>query len=81
MNQIILKDHGILPGSECTLELAELFRKYPTDTEFVFEAGDSVAFKIQVNSNSSNTTETYSARANYIMLKADIVDNLIKIVE
>ena len=40
MNQIILKDHGILPGSECTLELAELFRKYPTDTEFVFEAGD-----------------------------------------
>jgi len=40
MNQIILKDHGILPGTECTLELAELFRKYPTDTEFVFEAGD-----------------------------------------
>ena len=40
MNQIILKDHGILPGTECTLELAELFRKYPSDTEFVFEAGD-----------------------------------------
>ncbi len=40
MNQIILKDHGILPYTECTLELAELFRKYPTDTEFVFEAGD-----------------------------------------
>jgi len=40
MNQIILKDHGILPYTECTLELAELFRKYPSDTEFVFEAGD-----------------------------------------
>ncbi|MBE6598114.1 MAG: hypothetical protein E7638_01585 [Ruminococcaceae bacterium] len=40
MKQIVLKDHGILPGSECTLELAELFRNNPTDTEFVFEAGD-----------------------------------------
>jgi|GEM_PF-4897622 len=40
MNQIILKDYGIFPGSECTLALAELFRNHPIDTEFVFEAGD-----------------------------------------
>lgn len=40
MNRIILKDHGILPGTECTLQLAELFRDYPNDTEFVFEEGD-----------------------------------------
>jgi len=40
MNQIILKDHGILPGTECTLALAELFRAHPADTEFVFEEGD-----------------------------------------
>jgi len=40
MNQIVLKDHGILPGTECTLALAELFRAHPADTEFVFEEGD-----------------------------------------
>lgn len=40
MTQIYLKDHGIVPGTDCTLALAELFAKYPTDTEFVFEAGD-----------------------------------------
>jgi len=40
MNRIILKEHGILPGMECTLRLVELFRQYPYDTEFVFEEGD-----------------------------------------
>lgn len=40
MKQIILKEHGILPGTECTLALAALFCEHPTDTEFVFEAGD-----------------------------------------
>ncbi len=40
MKQIRLKDCGILPGNECTEELAELFRRNPTDTEFIFEPGD-----------------------------------------
>ena len=40
MTQIILKDHGILPGADCTVALAELFASHPCDTEFVFEAGD-----------------------------------------
>ncbi len=40
MTQIILKDHGILPGSDCTLALAELFAEHPCDTEFIFESGD-----------------------------------------
>ena len=40
MTKIHLKDHGILPGTDCTLALAGLFAKYPSDTEFVFEAGD-----------------------------------------
>ncbi len=40
MKQIRLKDYGILPGGECTSELAELFRQNPTDTEFIFEPGD-----------------------------------------
>ncbi|MBQ9996222.1 MAG: hypothetical protein IJP32_07615 [Clostridia bacterium] len=40
MTQIYLKDHGILPGSDCTLALAELFAEHPCDTEFIFESGD-----------------------------------------
>ena len=40
MRQIILKEHGILPGAECTQALAALFSRYPDDTEFIFEAGD-----------------------------------------
>ena len=32
MKQILLKEHGILPGSECTLALSELFKNNPTDT-------------------------------------------------
>lgn len=40
MTQIILKDHGILPGTDCTAALAELFAAHPCDTEFVFESGD-----------------------------------------
>ncbi len=40
MTQILLKDHGIAPGTDCTLALADLFAKFPTDTEFVFESGD-----------------------------------------
>ena len=40
MTQIILKDHGILPNTDCTLALAELFAEHPCDTEFIFESGD-----------------------------------------
>ena len=40
MRQIILKEHGILPGAECTQALAALFSRYPDDTEFIFEAED-----------------------------------------
>jgi hypothetical protein len=40
MQQIILAQHGILPGEDITLPLRELFLRYPADTEFIFEAGD-----------------------------------------
>ncbi len=40
MKKIILKDHGIIPGNDCTEQLATLFREYPTDAEFIFESGD-----------------------------------------
>lgn len=40
MTQIRLKDHGILPGTDCTLALAELFAAHPENTEFLFEPGD-----------------------------------------
>lgn len=49
--------------------------------EFTFNAGDSIAFTLNVNSNSSATNETYSARANRIMLKANVVDKLVNIIE
>lgn len=39
MKKIYLRDHGILPGSDCTLALAELFRNNTEDTEFIFDEG------------------------------------------
>lgn len=40
MQTIHLRDHGILPGTDITLALCDLFRAYPTDTTFVFEDAD-----------------------------------------
>ncbi len=40
MTTILLKDYGIVPGSDCTLALADLFAAHPEDTEFVFERGN-----------------------------------------
>jgi len=40
MKSVILRDHGILPGEDCTLKLLSLFEKHPVDTVFVFEKGD-----------------------------------------
>lgn len=40
MNTIFVKDHGIFPDTDCTLALDELFRRFPRDTEFVFENAD-----------------------------------------
>ena len=40
MNIVRLQDHGILPETDITLALYDLFRKYPKDTEFVFEDAD-----------------------------------------
>ena len=36
-----MKEHGVHPGKDVTLILSEVFGKYPEDTEFVFEPGDS----------------------------------------
>ena len=40
MQKIVLKEYGILPDTDISLALYELFKKYPRDTEFVFENGD-----------------------------------------
>ena len=40
MKKIILKDYGIIPGTDCTEQLAALFSEHSSDTEFVFEGGD-----------------------------------------
>ena len=40
MTTIYVKDYGILPDTDCTLALCELFRRFPKDTEFVFENAD-----------------------------------------
>ena len=40
MKTIRLKDYGILPDTDITLSLCELFKDNPCDTEFVFEDGD-----------------------------------------
>ena len=40
MRTIRLCDHGILPNTDITLALRELFLQYPADTEFVFEDAD-----------------------------------------
>lgn len=40
MNRIILREHGILPGEDCTLKLHALTEQYKEDTTFVFEQGD-----------------------------------------
>ncbi len=39
-NSVRLSDYGILPGNDVTLPLYELFKKHPSDTEFIFENGD-----------------------------------------
>ncbi len=39
MKKIYVKDYGILPEADCTLQLAELFNQNKEDTEFVFEEG------------------------------------------
>ena len=40
MNTVYVKDHGIIPDTDCTLTLYELFNRFPKDTEFVFENAD-----------------------------------------
>lgn len=40
MNTIRLSEYGILPNTDITLSLYELFLQYPNDTEFLFEKGD-----------------------------------------
>lgn len=40
MERIILNNHGIIPGIDCTEQLYALFLEHPTDTEFIFESGD-----------------------------------------
>ena len=40
MQTIRLCEHGILPDTDITLPLYQLFLNYPTDTEFVFENAD-----------------------------------------
>lgn len=40
MRTIILSEHGIVPDTDITLKLRELFLKYSENTEFVFEEGD-----------------------------------------
>ncbi len=39
MKKICLKDHGVCPGEDCTLALAELFNTYKEDVEFIFDEG------------------------------------------
>ncbi|MBE7056013.1 MAG: hypothetical protein E7388_01045 [Ruminococcaceae bacterium] len=39
MEKIYLRDHGILPGNDCTLALVNLFNTYKEDTEFIFDEG------------------------------------------
>ncbi len=40
MERILLRDHGILPDTDVTLALRDLFARYPQDATFVFEWGD-----------------------------------------
>lgn len=40
MEKILLRDHGIVPGTDVTRALFALFEKYPQDAAFVFEPGD-----------------------------------------
>ncbi|MBE5867666.1 MAG: right-handed parallel beta-helix repeat-containing protein [Lachnospiraceae bacterium] len=40
MRTVRLAEYGILPDTDITLSLQELFSKYPEDTEFVFDEGD-----------------------------------------
>lgn len=40
MNTVCLRDHGILPDTDVTLALNQLFSEYPENTEFVFENAD-----------------------------------------
>jgi len=40
MNKIYVKEHGIIPDTDCTLALYELFSNFTKDTEFVFENAD-----------------------------------------
>ncbi len=40
MQTIILREHGVLPDTDCTLALYELTEKYKSDTTFVFEEAD-----------------------------------------
>ena len=42
MRRIILKDHGVVPGVDCTLTLYALTEQYKEDTVFVFEQGDYI---------------------------------------
>ena len=40
MNTIHVREYGILPDTDVTLTLYDLFRRYPKDTEFIFENAD-----------------------------------------
>ncbi len=40
MKKLYLRQKGILPGTDVTLALANLFSEHRTDTEFIFEEGD-----------------------------------------
>ena len=42
MQTIILRDHGVLPGEDCTLKLHALTEQYKEDTTFVFEDADYI---------------------------------------
>ena len=39
-NTIKLWEHGIVPGSDVTLEINQIFQEYKEDTLFEFEEGD-----------------------------------------
>ncbi len=57
MNRIILREHGVVPGEDCTLKLYALTEQYKQDATFVFEDGDYIFdSRLEYDYRLSNTT-------------------------
>ncbi|MDO4740572.1 MAG: hypothetical protein Q4A66_07900 [Eubacteriales bacterium] len=56
MQRIILREHGVLPGEDCTHKLFALTERYKEDTVFVFEEADYVfESRLEADYRLSNT--------------------------